>query len=98
MYLGLGYRSFKLWGSEKKNLNASRPPEHTSVRGKMSKHLSGIIDCKDKTSSWHLNGFPDGIIVALDQQYNVGEKPTVILQHPYINRHAGTPNKTKTMY
>ena len=26
----------------------------------MSKRLGGIIDCKDKTSSWHLNGFLDG--------------------------------------
>ena len=26
------------------------------------------------------------------QQYNVGEKPTVIL-YTYINRHAGTPTK-----
>ena len=27
----------------------------------MSKRLGGIIDCKDdKTSSWHLNGFPHG--------------------------------------
>ena len=28
--------------------------------GKMSKRLvGGIIGCKYKTSSWHLNGFPD---------------------------------------
>ena len=27
------------------------------------------------------------------QQYNVGEKPTVIL-YIYINRHLGTPEKT----
>ena len=33
--------------------------------------------------------------VTLDQQYHVGEKPTVIL-YTYINHHAGTPNKTKT--
>ena len=26
--------------------------------GKMSKRLDGIIGCKDKISSWHLNGFP----------------------------------------
>ena len=26
----------------------------------MSKHLGGIIGCKDKTSSWYFNGFPDG--------------------------------------
>ena len=45
----------------KKNLNASRPSEHPPVRGqKMSKHLRGIIGCKDKTSSWHLIGFPNG--------------------------------------
>ena len=28
--------------------------------GKMSKRLSGTIGCKGKTSSWYLNGFPDG--------------------------------------
>ena len=26
----------------------------------MSKRLGGIIGCKDKISSWHLIGFPDG--------------------------------------
>ena len=25
----------------------------------MSKRLGGTVGCKDKTSSWHLNGFPD---------------------------------------
>ena len=31
------------------------------VRGeKMSNRLGGIKSCKYKTSSWHLNGFPDG--------------------------------------
>ena len=45
----------------KKNQNAPRPSEHPPVRGeKMSKRLHGIKDCKYKTSSWHLNGFPDG--------------------------------------
>ena len=44
----------------KKHLNTSRPSEHPPVRGKMSKRLGGIMGCKDKTSSWHLNGFPDG--------------------------------------
>ena len=33
--------------------------------------------------------------VTLGEQYNVGEKPTVTL-YTYINRHAGTPNKTRT--
>ena len=35
------------------------------------------------------------MVVTLGQRYNVGEKPTVIL-YTYINRHAGTPDKTKT--
>ena len=34
------------------------------------------------------------MVVTLGQQYNVGEKPTVIL-YTYINRHAGPPNITK---
>ena len=32
------------------------------------------------------------MVVTLGQQYNVGEKPTVIL-YTYINRHAGPPEK-----
>ena len=41
-------------------LNASRPSEHPTRGGGKSKRLGGIIGCKDKTSSWHLNGFPYG--------------------------------------
>ena len=45
----------------KENQNVPRPSEHPPVRGgKMSKRLDGIKGCKYKTSSWHLNGFPDG--------------------------------------
>ena len=45
----------------KKNQDAPRPSEHPSVRGgNMSKRLGGIKGCGYKTSSWHLNGFPDG--------------------------------------
>ena len=33
------------------------------------------------------------MVVPLGQQYNIGEKPTVIL-YSNINRHAGTPEKT----
>ena len=44
----------------KKNQNTPRPSEHAPVMGeKMSKRLGGIKGCKYKTSSWHLNGFPD---------------------------------------
>ena len=32
--------------------------------------------------------------VTLGQEYNIGEKPTVIL-YTYINRHAGTPEKQR---
>ena len=32
--------------------------------------------------------------VTFGQQYNIGEKPTVIL-YTYINRHAGTPEKQR---
>ena len=75
----------------KKNLNASKPSEHPSSGEKMSKvYLGGNIGCRDETSSWHLNGFPDGTVVTSGQQYNLGEKSTVIL-YTYINRHAGTP-------
>ena len=63
----------------------------------MSKRLGGIIGCKNKTSSWHLIGLPDGSNIGSTVQYNVGEKPTVIL-YTYINRHAGTPSKTKAKY
>ena len=35
------------------------------------------------------------MVVTLGQQYNIGEKPTVIL-YTYINRHAGTPKKRLT--
>ena len=35
------------------------------------------------------------MVITLGQQYNVGEKPTVIL-YTYIDRHAGTPTKGKT--
>ena len=45
----------------KKNQNAPRRSEHPPVKGgEMSKRLGGIEGCKYKTSSWHLNGFPDG--------------------------------------
>ena len=49
----------------KKNHNAPRLSEHPPVRGgEMSKRLGGIKEgCKYKTSSWHLNGFPDGNVI-----------------------------------
>ena len=48
----------------KKNQNTPRPSEPPPVMGgKMSKRLGGIKGCKYKTSSWHLNRFPDADII-----------------------------------
>ena len=59
----------------------------------MSKRLGGIIGCKDKPLHVIQTGSPT-MVVTLGQQYNVEEKPTVML-YTYINRHAGTPDKNK---
>ena len=59
----------------KKNLNASRPFEHPPVKG-------GNV----KTSSWHLNGFPDGSNIG-STVCDVGKKPIVILYTYIIGRH-----------
>ena len=42
-----------------------------------------------------LKGFPNG--VTWGQQYNIGEKPTVIL-YTYINHHVGTPKQKHISY
>ena len=60
----------------------------------MSKRLGGIIGCNYKISSWHLNRFPDGSNIG-SIEYNTGEKPSIML-YIHINRHDGTPDKTKT--
>ena len=59
----------------------------------MSQLLGGIIGFKYKTSSWHLNGSP--MVVTLGQQYDVGEKLTVIL-YTYINLIAVQGHQTKS--
>ena len=54
-----------------------------SQGGKLSKHLGVSFGCKDKNSPRRdLIGSPT--VVACGQQYNVGEKPTVIL-YTYIS-------------
>ena len=58
---GNPFKYYKEVLSLNKNQNSSKSSEHPPVRGeKMAKHLGGIKDCKYKTFSWHLNGFPDG--------------------------------------
>ena len=62
----------------------------------MSKRLDGIIGCKHKTSSWHLNGFlPDGSNI-LGQQYNTREKTTAMLYTLKLIDMQGHQTKTKT--
>ena len=46
------------------------------------------IGYKYKATTWYLKG--SSMVVTLGQQYNVGEKPTVILC-TYINHHAQLP-------
>ena len=62
----------------------------------MSKRLvGGIIGCTyKKLYNMAFKRVPRWMVVTLGQQDNVGEKPTVML-YTYINRHAGTPDKTK---
>ena len=59
----------------KKNLNAPRPSEHSPVREKNVKSLGGIIGCKYKTSSEHLNRFPDGSNIASTVRIMSGRSP-----------------------
>ena len=68
-------------GCLKKNLNAPRPCEHPPVREKNVKMFRW--DCRLQIQN-PLHGIQTGspmmvLIVTLGQQYNVGEKPTVIL-------------------
>ena len=56
----------------KKNLNASTVDLSFKHKGENVKtfSLGGIIGCKDKISSWHLNGFYSPMVVTLlGQQY-----------------------------
>ena len=51
--------------------------------------MSKCLGFKDKTSLQYGIQTGSPMVVTLGQQYNVREKPTVIL-YTYINRHAGT--------
>ena len=74
-----------------KNQNAPRPSEHPPVRGKICQNVQvGSKAANTKPLHSIQTGSPREI--TLGQQYNVGEKPIVIL-YTYINRHAGTPEK-----
>ena len=57
----------------KKNQNVSRPSEHPSVKGRNVKTFRWNHRLQKPTSSWHLNGFPDGSVFVCRLRY---EKPT----------------------
>ena len=61
-------------------MNASKPSDQ-------SKGLGGNIGCSDENLYMVIKGFPT--VVTQDQQFKIGEKPTVVL-YTYINRHVGT--------
>ena len=71
----------------KKNMNASKPSEHSPViGGKCKKNVQvGIdIECKDKNSSWDLIGLCSPMMaVPSGQQHYIEEKPIFIL-YTYI--------------
>ena len=79
----------------KKNLNASRPPESQS-EGKNAKTFRwDHIYYAANTKLLHgIQTSSSPMVVTLGQQYNVGEKPTVML-YTYMNPHAGTPDQKK---
>ena len=95
MYIlgGGGGKSLSWHWFLKKNLSASRPSEHPPVRRENVETFRWDHRLQ-RPNLFH--GIQKGspMVVTLGQQYNVGEKPTVILL-TNINRHAGTPNKTK---
>ena len=79
----------------KKNLNGSRPSEYPPVRGKHFKTFLVGSQAAKTDSLWDIVYTGSPMVVTLGQQYNVGKKPTVILDTHHINRHAGIPDKTE---
>ena len=77
----------------KKNQTTPRPSEHPPVMGeKISKRLVRWDQKAANTEPLHGISPGSPMQITLGPQYNVGEKPTVIL-YIYINRHVGTPEK-----
>ena len=68
----------------------------------MSERLGGIKGCGDKTSSWHLNGFPDGsnigstVVVVVDSHIQrivlATEETTVTQQVSHIRLSNANPS------
>ena len=78
-----------------KNMNASRPSEHPPGRGENVKTFSWDYRLQIQNLFMVFKQVRNSpMVIILSQQYNTGEKPSVML-YTHINRHAGTPNKTK---
>ena len=79
----------------KKNQTTPRPSsEHPPVMGgKMSKRLGGIKRLQIQNLFMAFKQVRSPMQITLGPQYNVGEKPIVILYIYIINRHVGTPEK-----
>ena len=82
------YRCRRNPGKLYKNFCYERSTPSTSNRPSGHEKRSGGIKGYNYITSWYLDGYPDRI--ALGQQYNIREKPPVVLYN-YINSHAGTP-------
>ena len=61
----------------------------------MSKGLGGNMVAVETKPLHGIKRIPN--VTTSGQQYNIGEKPSVILYTSYINLHAGTP-KTTTLF
>ena len=83
----------------KEKLNASRPSEHPPVRGKSAKTFRWDHRLQIQNLFMAFKRIPDSSII-LGQQYNTGEKPTVML-YTYVILIAiiqGHQIKTKTKH
>ena len=71
--------------------SASKPSEHPPSRVKISKGLGGNIGCRQNFFMVP-NGFPN--VTTSGQQYNIGEKPSVILYTVHLHKSPCRDTKT----
>ena len=84
----------KMLFKEKSERTTYRPSEHPPVREGKCQNVQ-VRSKAANTKPFHGIKTDSPMEITLGRQYNVGEKPTVIL-YIYINRHAGTPEKQRS--
>ena len=94
-YVGCKYKATTWY--LKKNQNETRPSEHPLVRGggetlRWDTRLQ-IQNLQIRNLFVAFKRVRSPMEITLGQQYNAGEKPTVILYTDTIKRHARTPKK-----